>query len=141
MILRREHRNNTVSDRTENVGKEERRCRMVDSDESDDLDIFVPEVPQPASRPAAVHMIAASRLRQRSDPGWDNFYMVHDNLDGYPAPTSSELAHNVEVWSSLSSGEEWNTYFASVENDLDVQLERDEARSKYAFFCLSLIHI
>ena len=108
---------------------------MVDSDESDDLDIFVPEVPQPASRPAAVHMIAASRLRQRSDPGWDNFYMVHDNLDGYPAPTSSELAHNVEVWSSLWSGEEWDTYFASVENDLDVQLERDEARSKYAFFC------
>ena len=26
---------NTVSDRTENVGKEERGCRMADSDESD----------------------------------------------------------------------------------------------------------
>ena len=62
--------------------------------ESDDLDIFVPVVPQPASRPAAaVHMIAASRLRQDSDPGWDNFYMVHDNLGGYPGPSSSELAH------------------------------------------------
>ena len=35
----------------------------------------------------------------------------------------------------MSSGEEWDTYFASVENDLEFQLERDEARSKYAFFC------